>query len=90
MFDTPELGAAEERVLTQVDALKASLRSRLTQPPRWVDSVHRLSLARAIQGSNSIEGYEAGSTTPSTWRLARTRSTSVRRHGSRSTVTATR
>lgn len=60
LFQTPELGAAEERVLEQVEELKTSLRWQLTEPRRWVGSVRRLSLARAIQGSNSIEGYEAG------------------------------
>ncbi len=60
LFHTPELGDAERRVLAQVDELKTSLRWQLTEPQRWVGSVRRLSLARAIQGSNSIEGYEAG------------------------------
>jgi Fic family protein len=60
LFETPELTEAEQRVLAQVDELKASLRWQLTEPRRWVGSVRRLSLARAIQGSNSIEGYEAG------------------------------
>jgi Fic family protein len=60
LFQTPELGDAERHVLAQVDELKTSLRWQLTEPRRWVGSVRRLSLARAIQGSNSIEGYEAG------------------------------
>jgi Fic family protein len=60
LFESPSLGAAEERVLEQVAELKTGLRWQLTEPRRWVGSLHRLSLARAIQGSNSIEGYEAG------------------------------
>jgi Fic family protein len=60
LFRAPELDDVEQAVLAQVDELKASLRWQLTEPRRWVGSLRRLSLARAIQGSNSIEGYEAG------------------------------
>src|SRR5690606_2474811 len=35
------------------------LRFQLHEPRRWVGSLRRLSLARAIQGSNTIEGYTA-------------------------------
>jgi Fic family protein len=60
LFGAPELDVAESRVLQQVEDLKNSLRWQLTEPRRWVGSLRRLSLARAIQGSNSIEGYDAG------------------------------
>jgi len=35
------------------------LRLQLFEPRRWFGSLRRLSFARAIQGSNSIEGYNA-------------------------------
>jgi Fic family protein len=60
LFRATELDDVEQAVLAQVDELKTSLRWQLTEPRRWVGSLRRLSLARAIQGSNSIEGYEAG------------------------------
>ncbi len=59
IFTAPELGEAELRVLGLIEELKARLRLQLHEPRRWVGSLRRVSLARAIQGSNSIEGYEA-------------------------------
>lgn len=60
IFTAPELGEAELRVLGLIEDVKARLRLQLHEPRRWVGSLRRVSLARAIQGSNSIEGYEAG------------------------------
>lgn len=61
LFTTPQLDAAELGAVEQIDDLKRSLRLRLGEPrrSRWVGSLRRLSFARAIQGSNSIEGYDA-------------------------------
>jgi Fic family protein len=59
LFEAPVLGAAEHDVLDQIEELKGSLRLRLGEPRRWAGSLRRLSFARAIQGSNSIEGYDA-------------------------------
>ncbi|MGH3773471.1 MAG: Fic family protein [Pseudonocardiaceae bacterium] len=60
IFTAPELGEAELRVLGLIEGLKTRLRLQLHEPRRWAGSLRRVSLARAIQGSNSIEGYEAG------------------------------
>jgi len=60
LFETPKLDEREREVLAQVEELKTALRFQLTEPRRWAGSLRRVSLARAIQGSNSIEGYEAG------------------------------
>jgi Fic family protein len=60
IFMVPELGEAELRVLGLIERLKTRLRHQLHDPRRWAGSLRRVSLARAIQGSNSIEGYEAG------------------------------
>lgn len=60
IFTPPELGEAEHRVLGLIGDLKTRLRHQLHEPRRWAGSLRRVSLARAIQGSNSIEGYDAG------------------------------
>ncbi|MDN5857048.1 MAG: Fic family protein [Pseudonocardia sp.] len=60
IFIAPQLDDAELGVLAMVEELRVRLRHQLHEPRRWVGSLRRVSLARAIQGSNSIEGYEAG------------------------------
>jgi len=60
IFTVPELAEAELRVLGLIQDLKTRLRHQLHDPRRWAGSLRRVSLARAIPGSNSIEGYEAG------------------------------
>lgn len=59
LFDTPALGGAESSVLDEIDRLKERVRLQLHEPRRWYGSLRRLSFARAIQGSNSIEGFAA-------------------------------
>jgi Fic family protein len=59
LFETPPLVEPEHRVLSEIDDLKAKLRMHLREPRRWYGSLRRLSFARAIQGSNSIEGFDA-------------------------------
>ena len=58
-FAPPELDKREREVVERIESLKVKLRLQLHEPRRWVGSLHRLSFARAIQGSNSIEGYDA-------------------------------
>jgi Fic family protein len=60
LFTTPDLDARELQVLEDLADLKQRLRHQLHEPNRWYGSLRRLSFARAIQGSNSIEGYVAG------------------------------
>ncbi|GLY15937.1 cell division protein Fic [Kineosporia sp. NBRC 101677] len=55
----PEPERVELDVLNRIDELRERLRWQLHEPRRWSGSLRRLSLARAIQGSNSIEGYDA-------------------------------
>jgi Fic family protein len=57
VFDFPEIGVEEEVALTKIDALRRELRHHVAEPRRWVGSVRRMLAARAIQGSNSIEGF---------------------------------
>lgn len=59
LFATPTLDQRELEVLERVDGLKEKLRWQLHEPRRWYGSLRRISFARAIQGSNSIEGYDA-------------------------------
>lgn len=57
LFRPPELDAQEQRVLDEVVQTWETLRYLVAQPRRWDGLLRRVSFARAIQGSNSIEGY---------------------------------
>ncbi|MFI5009638.1 MAG: Fic family protein [Solirubrobacterales bacterium] len=64
IFAAPELGPLDREVLRLIDELRADLGSRSAErseigPRRWVVSLRRMALARAVQASNSIEGYNA-------------------------------
>src|SRR5262245_53165483 len=59
LYETPELREPEERVIAAINDVKDRLRLNLHEPRRWLGSLRRLTFARAIQGSNSIEGYDA-------------------------------
>ena len=54
-FQTPPLSAAEIRVHEAIDELRARLRYSVSSR-RWIGLLSRVLRARAIQGSNSIEG----------------------------------
>jgi Fic family protein len=59
-FDTPELREPELEVLATIDALRSQLERYVdTEPRRWSGTLRRMSFARAVQASNSIEGYDA-------------------------------
>ena len=57
LFQTPELGEPEQRVLNQLTDLREKMRFYLHEPRRWHGPLRRQAFARAIQGSNTIEGY---------------------------------
>jgi Fic family protein len=58
IYATPQLGFGESAALEKVDALRDEMRYYVaSEPRRWFGSVGRVLRARAIQGSNSIEGY---------------------------------
>jgi Fic family protein len=60
IFQTPDLDGDDLSVLALIDAQRERLKTfTLTTPGKWTGSLRRMSLARAIQGSNSIEGYAA-------------------------------
>jgi Fic family protein len=58
IFATPQLDLEDQVVLEQIHALRSSLLDVLRVPRRWDGGLRRSMLARAIQGSNSIEGYD--------------------------------
>ncbi|HUQ64453.1 MAG TPA: Fic family protein [Acidimicrobiales bacterium] len=59
IYRTPALSARDERVLSDIEELRTQLRYYLREPRRWYGTLRRATLARAMQGSNSIEGYHA-------------------------------
>jgi Fic family protein len=59
LFVAPALDDRELAAVAQIEDRKQKLRWALHEPRRWVGSLRRLSFARNIQGSNSIEGYDA-------------------------------
>jgi Fic family protein len=60
VFETPDTEPIEAEVLEMIAELRTQLEFRVSNRPRqWVGSLRRLSFTRAVQASNSIEGYDA-------------------------------
>ncbi len=57
VFTTPALDLDDQRVIEDVHALREEMAASLRTPRRWTGGLRRTAQARAIQGSNSIEGY---------------------------------
>ena len=57
LFHAPQLGDPERAVIDRIDEVREALRYQLTAQRSWVGLLRRVMLARAIRGSNSIEGY---------------------------------
>jgi Fic family protein len=57
VYSAPALKAEDEGVLSEIHRMRKELRHVLRTPRRWEGVLRRSALARAIQGSNSIEGY---------------------------------
>lgn len=58
IFRTPELPQQYREVIEKIDELRKQLRyATQQQPRRWTGLLRRSTFARAIQASNSIEGY---------------------------------
>jgi Fic family protein len=57
LFRSPTLQDDELLVISSISRMYKSLRYVLSTPSRWQGSLRRSTFARAIQGSNSIEGY---------------------------------
>ncbi len=58
LFHTPPLEEQEADVCARVDELRTSLRGQVSEERRWTGLLRRVSSARAIQASNSIEGLD--------------------------------
>lgn len=60
VYRTPELEPVEAEVLKLIFDLREQLRFKVAEKPRrWGGHLRRMAFARAIQASNSIEGYDA-------------------------------
>jgi len=57
LFHTPDLTDQELQVVAHIDQIRDALRHQLPERRQWVGLLRRAMLARAIRGSNSIEGY---------------------------------
>jgi len=59
LYGVPGLDDDDARVLDEADAMRERLRLHLRASGRWEDQLRRNPTARAIAGSNTIEGYAA-------------------------------
>lgn len=57
IFETPRHDSVELEAIERINTLRKSLKYSLTTPKRWTGLLRRNMLAKAIQGSNTIEGY---------------------------------
>lgn len=57
LFQACPLNPAEQVVISRIEGVRQQLRHNLAAPRRWSGLLARNTFARAIQGSNSIEGY---------------------------------
>ncbi len=56
LFHRPPLDEHQADVCARVDELRRALRGQVSEQRRWTGLLRRVASARAIQGSNSIEG----------------------------------
>lgn len=59
VFRIPSPSPVDRRVVGLIDELRQQLRFRVAEPRRWGGRLRRMAFARAVQASNSIEGYNA-------------------------------
>lgn len=57
LFTSPDPDLEDQHVISEIHDTRASLADYLRAPKRWNGLLRRTSTARAIQGSNTIEGY---------------------------------
>ena len=56
LYQAPTLDPQEEAVIARIDEVRKQL-SFATQYRRWTGNLRRMAFAKAVRGSNSIEGY---------------------------------
>ncbi|MDQ4124026.1 MAG: Fic family protein [Actinomycetota bacterium] len=59
IFETPQVDERESEVLAHIEDLRRQLRLWVAERRRWTGVLRRMSFARQIQASNSIEGYNS-------------------------------
>jgi Fic family protein len=59
LYRMSSLDATDQRVLAEIEEMRERLRLHLRTPRRWEGQLRRNLTARAIAGSNTIEGYAA-------------------------------
>lgn len=59
LYAAPDLLPAEAAVIEQIDELRQTMRLYMYEPKRWTGLLRRTQFARDVQGSNSIEGFDA-------------------------------
>jgi hypothetical protein len=59
IFHAPKLGEADRQAIGRIEELRRQLKWHVAEPRRWYGGIRRLVFARAVQASNSIEGYNA-------------------------------
>jgi len=57
LFKAEKLTQAEKDVISRIEEARKTLKYNLATPRRWKGLLRRNTLARAVRGSNSIEGY---------------------------------
>ncbi len=57
LFATPRPDPEDRQVIAEINDARTALADVLRAPKRWTGLLRRTSAARAIQGSNTIEGY---------------------------------
>ena len=58
IYSTPTVGDEEQAAIGRIEDLRSQLKPYVAEGRhRWVGVLGRMLAARAIQGSNSIEGY---------------------------------
>ncbi|MFD2356375.1 Fic family protein [Nonomuraea ferruginea] len=59
LYKVPKLGDVDRRVLDEIERMRHDLRMHVRPQERWTKQLRRSLTARAIVGSNTIEGYAA-------------------------------
>jgi Fic family protein len=59
LFSTPRIERVEIEALEEINKIRKQVKYVTAKPRRWSGMLRRMMLARAIRGSNSIEGYKA-------------------------------
>ena len=59
LYRSPELRPEDVAALATLEDLRVDMARYLHEPRRWFGTLRRATFTRAVQGSNSIEGYNA-------------------------------